>query len=53
MKKCNKCKDGYQSIIFGSGRLKCKCEIYMDNVIDGYKIFNDMIKDMLNIKENQ
>ena len=27
--KCNKCKDGYQSIIWGdiSKRLKCKCEI--------------------------
>ena len=53
MDKCNKCKEGYRTIIFGSGRLKCECEIYMDNIIEGSKFFNDMIEDMLGIKKNK
>ena len=52
-KKCNKCKDGYQSIIFGSGRLKCKCEVYLDNMVESFKPFNDMIDDMLGIDKKE
>ena len=56
-KKCNKCKDGYQSIIHGAGRLKCKCEIpdnaHIENIIDSFKPMNDMIDDMLGIDKKE
>tara|TARA_Y100001938_G_scaffold41535_1_gene57263 strand:- start:1844 stop:2011 length:168 start_codon:yes stop_codon:yes gene_type:complete len=53
MKKCNKCKEGKQSIKFGSGRLKCECEVYLDNLVESFKPFNDMIDDMLGINKKE
>ena len=51
MEKCTKCKDGYQSIKFGSGRLKCECEVYLDNLVESFKPFNSMIDDLLGINK--
>ena len=53
LKKCKKCKDGYQSIILGSDRLKCECEIYLDNMVESFKPLNDMIDNMLGIKKKE
>ena len=53
MKKCNKCKEGKQSIKFGRCRLKCECEVYLDNLVESFKPFNDMIDDMLGINKKE
>ena len=53
MKKCNKCKEGKQSIKFGRCRLKCECEVYLDNLVESFKPFNDMIDDMLGISKKE
>ena len=53
MKICPDCKEA-KSIIYGTGELKCKCEIaYLENIQSSCKAVNEMVNDMLGIKENQ
>ena len=53
MEICSNCKES-KSIIYGTGELKCKCEIaYLENIQSSYKALNEMVNDMLGIKENQ
>jgi len=52
MDKCDKCKDGYKTIIDGDS-LRCECEskVMLDNILESNKFFGDFLDDLLGIKE--
>ena len=53
MEICPNCKES-KSIIYGTGKLKCKCQIaYLENIKSSLRIADEMVNDMLGIKENQ
>ena len=53
MEICSNCKES-KSIIYGTGELKCKCQIaYLENIKSSLRIADEIVNDMLGIKENQ